>query len=116
MVRATYLLRSSPETLMAATLLVPAGGHCCRVPGGVEGQSRTRQSTGTNGRGHPTPASIAPMASKGMTDAWNGAWAAKPSTWRIMGVMCGPREVDPCREMVRDALTALTVSLKALGG
>ena len=27
--------------------------------GGVEGQSRTRQSTGTNGHGHPTPATMA---------------------------------------------------------
>ena len=35
------------------------------------------------------------MASKGMSDAWNGAWAAKPSTWRIIGVVCGPREADP---------------------
>lgn len=24
-----------------------------------------------------------------------GAMAAKPSTWRLMGVVCGPREVDP---------------------
>ena len=35
------------------------------------------------------------MASKGMTDAWNGAWAAKPADWRLMGVACGPREADP---------------------
>ena len=30
-----------------------------------------------------------------MTDAWNDAWAATPSDWRLMGVACGPGEVDP---------------------
>lgn len=35
------------------------------------------------------------MASKGLTECWRNAYAAKPSTWRLMGVVCGPREVDP---------------------
>jgi len=35
------------------------------------------------------------MASKGLTECWRDAMAAKPSNWRIMGVACGPREVDP---------------------
>jgi len=36
-----------------------------------------------------------PMASKGLTECWRGGMAAKPSDWRLMGVVCGPREVDP---------------------
>ena len=35
------------------------------------------------------------MASKGLTECWRDAMAAKPSTWRLLGVACGPREVDP---------------------
>ena len=35
------------------------------------------------------------MASKGLTECWREAMAAKPSTWRLMGVVCRPREVDP---------------------
>jgi len=64
--------------------------------------------------------------------------AAKPADWRLMGVACGPREVDPnvhsgeewCvwargpnREPLEgrgsapgDALLALTMRLKELGG
>ena len=30
-----------------------------------------------------------------LTEAWNRAEAMKPLEWRIMGVVCGPREVDP---------------------
>ena len=77
------------------------------------------------------------MASKGLTEAWRNAHAAKPSDWRLMGVACGPREVDPAvrspeewcalargpngkREEGRgtspeDALMALTLRLKELG-
>ncbi len=40
-------------------------------------------------------ATILFMASKGLTECWRGAMAAKPSDWRLMGVVCGPREVDP---------------------
>jgi len=68
----------------------------------------------------------------------DGASAAKPSTWRIMGVACGPCEVDPkvhsaeewCawargpeKERLegrgsgpQDALLELTVKLKELSG
>ena len=82
--------------------------------------------------------SVARMASKGMTEAWGNAFAAKPWDWRLMGVACGPREVDPgfhsseewCawargpngkREEVRgsspeDALLALTLRLQDLSG
>lgn len=35
------------------------------------------------------------MAAKGLTEAWRGAEAAKPSDWTIRGVALGPREVDP---------------------
>ena len=35
------------------------------------------------------------MASKGSSEAWRGAEAAKPSDWSIRGVVLGPREVDP---------------------
>ena len=35
------------------------------------------------------------MASKGLTECWRDAMAAKPADWRLMGVACGPREVDP---------------------
>lgn len=35
------------------------------------------------------------MASKGLTEVWRGAMAAKPSDWTLRGVVCGPREVDP---------------------
>ncbi len=35
------------------------------------------------------------MASKGLTEAWNGAMAAKPSDWTLRGVVCGPRWADP---------------------
>ena len=41
------------------------------------------------------PSTLAPMAGKGLTEAWRGAAAAKPSDWAIRGVVCGPREVDP---------------------
>ena len=75
------------------------------------------------------------MASKGLTEAWRGAMAAKPSDWTLRGVVCGPREVDPNihgsgwvawavgpdRERVsgdgaspEDALLALTVQLREL--
>lgn len=30
-----------------------------------------------------------------LTQAWNRAEAMKPLEWRIMGVVCGPRELDP---------------------
>ena len=35
------------------------------------------------------------VASKGLTECWRAAMAAKPSTWKLMGVACGPGEVDP---------------------
>ena len=38
------------------------------------------------------------MAAKGLTEAWREAHAAKPSTWRIMGVVSGPRVADPAIE------------------
>ena len=38
---------------------------------------------------HPT------MASTGLTKCSRDASAAKPSDWRLMGVACRPREVDP---------------------
>jgi len=38
---------------------------------------------------------LPPMASKGLTECWRDAMAAKPSTWKLMGVACGRREVDP---------------------
>ncbi len=75
------------------------------------------------------------MASKGLTELWNGAMAAKPSDWMLAGVVCGPREVDPAIHgsgwlacatgpngqrlqgsggSPHDALVALTVLLKRL--
>jgi hypothetical protein len=38
------------------------------------------------------------MASKGLTETWRPAWAAKPSDWRIMGLVTGPRVADPAIE------------------
>lgn len=35
------------------------------------------------------------MASKGLTECWRDAMAAMPSTSRLMGIVCGPREVEP---------------------
>ena len=35
------------------------------------------------------------MAANGLNECWRGAAAAKPSDWRLMGVVCGPRETDP---------------------
>ena len=35
------------------------------------------------------------MASKGLTECWRDAMAAKPSNWQLKGVVCGPREIDP---------------------
>ena len=35
------------------------------------------------------------MAANGLNECWRGAAAAKPSDWRLMGVVCGPREADP---------------------
>ena len=35
------------------------------------------------------------MASKGLTECWRDAAATKPSDRQLMGVVCGPREVDP---------------------
>jgi hypothetical protein len=32
---------------------------------------------------------------KGMTQSWIAAIATLPPEWRLMGVVCGPREVDP---------------------
>lgn len=76
------------------------------------------------------------MANKGLTECWRDAAAAKLD-WRIMGVVCGPREVDPAihspeewcawargpnKERLegrgsgpQDALLALTMRLKGLG-
>jgi hypothetical protein len=77
------------------------------------------------------------MAAKGLTESWRGAEAAKPSTWRIMGVVTGPREADPAIEgeewcawargpkdervegrgpSAEDALQTLTMDLKELSG
>jgi hypothetical protein len=33
--------------------------------------------------------------SKGLTQSWIAAQATLPPEWRLMGVVCGPREVDP---------------------
>ena len=35
------------------------------------------------------------MAAKGLDAAWRAAEKAKPSGWRLAGLVCGPREVDP---------------------
>ena len=35
------------------------------------------------------------MATIDLTKAWRNAYAAKPSDWKLMGVVCGTREVDP---------------------
>ena len=35
------------------------------------------------------------MASKGLTECCRGTMAAKPSDWRLMGVVSGPRELNP---------------------
>ena len=78
------------------------------------------------------------MASKGLTECWRDAIAAKPSDWRLMGVVCGTRELDPKIRTAgewcawargpegerlegrgtgpQDALLQLTVKLKGLGG
>ena len=32
---------------------------------------------------------------KGLTQSWIAAQATLPPEWRLMGVVCGPREVDP---------------------
>jgi hypothetical protein len=32
---------------------------------------------------------------KGMTQSWTAAMATLPPEWRLMGVVRGPREVDP---------------------
>ena len=75
------------------------------------------------------------MAGKGLTEAWRNAHAAKPAEWQLMGVACGPREVDPAVRspdewcawargpnneriegrdgLPEDALLQLTVHLKA---
>ena len=36
----------------------------------------------------------AEMASKGLTECWRDAMAAKPADWKLMGVACGPPEAD----------------------
>ena len=35
------------------------------------------------------------MASKGLTEAWRGAEAAKPPDWRIMGLRCASTGLRP---------------------
>ncbi len=35
------------------------------------------------------------MASKGLTECWREADAAKPTNSKVMGVARGPREIDP---------------------
>jgi hypothetical protein len=35
------------------------------------------------------------MASQGLTECWRDAMAAKPFTWRLVRVACGPRKVTP---------------------
>ena len=42
----------------------------------------------------PRPSYDAQMASKGLTECWRDAMAAKPSTWKLTGVAGGTREVD----------------------
>ena len=44
--------------------------------------------------GHPLLPECRAMATKGLTECWRDASAAKPSTWKLMGVACGPREAD----------------------
>jgi hypothetical protein len=76
------------------------------------------------------------MASKGLTECWRGAMAAKPSDWTLRGVACGPREADPVihgsawvawatgpdggrlqgsGDSPEDALLALTTALREVG-
>ena len=38
------------------------------------------------------------MAKQGLTESWRAAEPGKPSTWRIMGVVTGPRVADPAIE------------------
>ena len=75
------------------------------------------------------------MASKGLTELWNAAIAAKPSDWMLMGVTCASTGLAPqqrserwvaqaCRsdgeclrseaDSPQDALAALTVKLRGL--
>jgi hypothetical protein len=75
------------------------------------------------------------MASKGLTECWREAMAAKPSGWELRGLVLGPREADPViqgrswfawavgpdgrrasgkGESPEDALLALTVQLREL--
>ncbi len=49
---------------------------------------------GTKWRAVWRSTSIPVMASKGLTEAWRNAEAARPSDWSIRGVVLGPREVD----------------------
>ena len=77
------------------------------------------------------------MAAKGLTESWRAAEAAKPSTWRIMGVVTGPRVADPAIEgedwcawargpkdervdgygpSAEDALTRLALALREVKG
>lgn len=73
------------------------------------------------------------MASKGLTEVWNGAMAAKPSEWELRGVVLGPHDAEPVirgkswiawatgpggqsavgtGDSPHEALTALTVALR----
>ena len=75
------------------------------------------------------------MAARGLTESWNGAMAAKPSDWRMMGLRCASTGLRPdqrsddwiaeacgptgeCIEVragsPHDALRLLTVQLRGL--
>ena len=98
-----------------------------RYPPGPCADGINRGSEGAHGatRLHRAAATVATritMASKGLTECWRGAEAAKPSTWNLMGVARGPREArGPKGERLegrgtgpQDALLELTVRLKAV--
>jgi hypothetical protein len=55
-----------------------------------------RRDAGSCTEGYPAPSSgIRPMPKAGLTGSWNAAMATLPPEWRLMGVVRGPREVDP---------------------
>ena len=103
----------------------------------LHGDTTPAQPPGNVAYQPPIVSTIRRMASKGLTECWRDAMAAKPTDWKLMGVACGPREVDrkvhsseewcawargPNKERLegrgtgpQDALLELTVKLKGLG-
>ena len=70
----------------------PRDQASCRTPTLLQ---TLRESNGSASRASALQYGTAPGVASLAPVAGFGAGMAKPSDWRLMGVVCGPRELDP---------------------